>query len=249
MAHRDTHRQETRERFQSSGRLIAGVPFDIPGMGYKNPETGAIEGFEPDLARALADRMMGGTGCLDLVRVTNEQRIPSLQDGTTDIVLSELTITPAREQQVDFSIPYYATREALLIPKGSDIAGLKDLPGKRIAVTAGSNTLVRLHQIMPLLPGATLLETNLNAECLTAVEEDKADVAANDLINLRLLLKASPHPDRYKVIDTRGRFPPKYYGVAVKKGSTALLAALNPAIDSLKKSGTIDRLLESALHR
>jgi len=235
------------ERFQSTGRLAAGVPFDIPGMGYRNPDTGEIEGFEADLSRALGDKVMGGTGRVDLLRVTNEQRIPSLENGVTDMVLSELTITAVREREVAFSIPYYATREALLVPKGSTIARLQDLPGKRIAVTAGSNTLVRLHEIMPLLPGTTLVVTDLNAQCLSAVENGEADAAANDLINLRFLLAASANPDGYEIIDTRDRFPPKDYGVAVRKGNKALIDALNPAIESLKADGTIERLLEAAI--
>ena len=41
---------------QSRGRIIADVPFDIAGMGYRNPRTGLIEGFKPDLARAITER-------------------------------------------------------------------------------------------------------------------------------------------------------------------------------------------------
>jgi polar amino acid transport system substrate-binding protein len=63
------------ERFQSRGRLVAGVSFDIPGMGYKNPQTGAIEGFEANLARAIEEKLLGAPDRVDLVQVTDEQRI------------------------------------------------------------------------------------------------------------------------------------------------------------------------------
>ena len=61
------------------------------------------------------------------------------------MVLSQLTITPDRAGQVDFSIPYLVTREAILVPKGSSINSFDDLKGKRIAVTAGSISLRRMR--------------------------------------------------------------------------------------------------------
>ena len=64
--------------FQSRGRIVAGVAFDIPGMGYKNPRTGEIEGFEADLARAIAKNLLGARDRVDFVQVTNEQRLPAL---------------------------------------------------------------------------------------------------------------------------------------------------------------------------
>jgi ABC-type amino acid transport substrate-binding protein len=44
--------------FQSRGKIIAGVSFGIPGTLYKTPQTGRIEGFEADLARALPEKLL-----------------------------------------------------------------------------------------------------------------------------------------------------------------------------------------------
>ena len=105
------------DTFKSRGRIIAGVAFDIPGMGYKNPRTGLIEGFEADLARAIAEKLLGAPDRIDFFQVTDEQRLPALQSDRVDMVLSQITITRDRAEQVDFSIPYYVTREAILVPK------------------------------------------------------------------------------------------------------------------------------------
>lgn len=105
------------DQFQSRGRLIAGVSFDIPGMGYKNPRMGAIEGFEADLARAIAEKLLGASDRVDFVQVKDEERIRALQDSLVDMVVSQLTITSDRAEQVDFTVPYYVTREAILVPK------------------------------------------------------------------------------------------------------------------------------------
>jgi polar amino acid transport system substrate-binding protein len=230
------------DTFQSRGRIIAGVSFDIPGMGYKDPRTGAIEGFEADLARAIAEKLLGAPDRIDFHQVTDEQRIPALQAGLVDMVLSQITITPDREAQVDFSIPYHVTREALLVPKGSSIKGFDDLAGKRVAVTAGSISLRRMQAA--LLPGMTLVITPLSFGNLEAVARGEADAGSNDLINLMAMRQASDHRERYDIIDIGERFDVKPFGVAVKKGNRSLVERLNAAITALKAKGEIDRLLK-----
>lgn len=228
---------------QSRGRIIAGVAFDIPGMGYRNPQTGRIGGFEADLARAIAERLLGARDRIEFLQVTDEERIPALQHDRVDMVLSQITITPDRAEQVDFSLPYLVTREALLVPKGSGIAGFDDLKGKRIAVTAGSISLRRMRASLPSLPGATLVITPLSFGNLEAVAKGEADAASNDLINLTMMHRVADHRDRYDLIDIGDRFEEKPFGVAVKKGNRSLVDLLNQAISALKASGEIDRLL------
>ncbi len=234
------------DTFQSRGKIIAGVAFDIPGMGYKNPRTGEIQGFEADLARAIAGKLLGACDRVDFFQVTNEQRFPALQHDLADLVLSQITITPDRAEQVDFSIPYYVTREAILVPKGSSIRSFEDLKGKRIAVTAGS---ISIRRMRAAVPEAKLIVTPLNAGCLEAVAKGEADAASNDLINLMLMQKDSDQPDRYEIIDIGNRFDPKPYGIAVKKGNQSLVDLLNKAIESLKANGDIDRTLDENIAR
>ncbi|MDQ8728259.1 transporter substrate-binding domain-containing protein [Bradyrhizobium sp. LHD-71] len=235
------------DRFQSNGRLIAGISFDIPGMGYKNPRTGTIEGFEADLARAVGEKILGSAERVDFFQVTDAERIEDLQEGRVDVVLSQLTITPDRAEQVDFSTPYYVTREGLLVPKGSPISRFEDLKGKRIAVTEGSVSLRRMRKALPSLSGATLVITPLSAGNLDAVDKGEADAASNDMINLTMMRAASVHPERYSIIDIGDKFDPKPFGIAVKKGDRALLDLLNQAIEALAAHGQIDRLLDNAL--
>lgn len=228
----------------SKGRLVAGVSYDIPGMGYRNPQTGQIVGFEADLARALGEKMLGDDGRIVFAQVTDDKRIALIQQGAVDMVLSQLTITPDRAEQVDFSIPYWVTREGLLVRKGSGIEGLDDLKDKRIVVTAGS---VSLRRMRATFPHKDLMITPLGIDNLRAVEAGKADAASNDLVNLSMMIREADHPDQYEIIDIGDHFDPKPFGVAVKKGRQSLLDALNPAIEALKTSGEIDRLMQQNL--
>ncbi|MFL9826619.1 transporter substrate-binding domain-containing protein [Rhodoplanes sp. SY1] len=235
------------DQFESKDRLIAGVSFDIPGMGYKDPRTGAIEGFEPDLARAIAQDIFGAPDRVDFHQVHDAGRIQALQDHAVDMVISQLTITPDRAEQVLFSTPYCVTGEAILVPTDSTIERFEDLAGKRIAVTAGSVSIRRMQAALPSLPGATLVVTPLSAGNLEAVAKGEADAASNDLINLTLMQRRADHPERYRIIDIGKRFDPKPFGAAVEKSRHALVARLNQAIERLKANGEIDRLLDAAL--
>ncbi len=234
------------DAIQSRGRIIAGVSFDIPGMGYRNPQAGLIEGFEPDLARAIAATLLGAPDRVEFRPVTDAGRIPLLQSDQLDMVLSQLTITPDREEQVDFSIPYWVTREALLVPVGSSIKGFDDLKGKRIAAVDGS---ISIRRMRAALPNETLVVTPLSYGCLEAVAKGEADAASNDLINLTMLQRASDNPDAYRIIDIGDHFDEKPFGVAVKKGRRSLVDLLNAAITTLKAKGEIDRLLNENIAR
>ncbi|AWF80998.1 hypothetical protein BTJ40_09335 [Microbulbifer sp. A4B17] len=227
--------------------LIAGVTYDIPGLAYRDPSSGAIEGFEPDLVRAIGERLFGGPGYIKLIRVLDEDRVQALQDGRVDMVVSQFTITPEREEEVDFTIPYYVTGEGLLVHEDSDIESFSDLEGKRIAVTKGSLSLKRMRAVLPSLKGAKLIVAPTSSATLEAVQSGNADAASNDIINLILLRKASAYPTLYRLVNISGDFPPKPFGIGVKKGNKELLERLNTVLESLKASGEISRILDKAV--
>lgn len=227
--------------------LVAGVTYDIPGLAYREPSSGAIEGFEPDLVRAIGEKLFGGPGYIRLTRVLDEDRIKALEDGRVDMVVSQFTITPEREEKVDFSIPYYVTGEGLLVHKDSDIESFIDLEGKIIAVTKGSLSLKRMRAVLPSLEGARLVVAPTSSATLEAVQSGNADAASNDIINLVLLRKASAYPTLYRLVNISGDFPPKPFGIGVKKGNKELLERLNAALESLKESGEINRMLDRAV--
>ncbi|QLH38326.1 MAG: transporter substrate-binding domain-containing protein [Defluviicoccus sp.] len=234
------------EAFLSKGTIVAGVSYDIPGMGYENPQTGEIRGFEADLACAIAEKVLGTRDGLIFQQVTDAQRIPALQDQRVDIVLSQLTITADRLELVDFSIPYCVTREAILVTRESRIRAFDDLAHARIAVTAGS---VSIRRMRAAFPDAIFVVTPLSAGNLEAVARGEADVASNDLINLQMLRAHSDQPDRYEIIDIGDRFEEKPFGVAIRKGNRTLLDLVNRAVQDLIENGDRDRILNAYLQR
>jgi polar amino acid transport system substrate-binding protein len=231
---------------QPKDRILAGVSFDVPGLGYKDPQSGAIDGFEVDVVRAVVEKVFGGPGHIEFSLVTDKDRIPALQSGRVDVVASQLTITPDREELVDFTAPYYVACEGLLVLKDGPIKTFEDLKGRRISVTDGS---ISSRRMRAGVPGAKLIVTPFSSGNVEAVENGEADAASNDLINLTLMRKASLHPERLRLIDIGERFDKKPFAIAVKKGNKKLVTSLNAAVEELKAHGVFDKLLEENIAR
>jgi ABC-type amino acid transport substrate-binding protein len=233
------------ERFQSMDRIVAGVSFDVPGLGHKDPATGAIDGFEVDVVRAVAEKLTGSAGHVVFTLVKDKDRIAALQSGRVDLVASQLTITPDRAELVDFTHPYYLACEGLLVRAESPIRTLADLAGRKVSVTDGSISERRMRT----LAGVRLVVTPFSSGNVEAVESGAADAASNDLINLELMKRAAANPERFRTIDIGDAFDKKPFAIAVKKGSPALVTALNGVIDDLKEQGVFERILADNMAR
>lgn len=223
----------------SKDRLTAGTAFDLPGMGYKNPETGQMEGFEVEIAKAVAGELLGDSTQIEFVQVLPDNRLETLEGDKADIVISQLTITPDRAARVDFSIPYFVGREAILVRKDGGIKTYEDLKGKRVALAAGS---ISLRRMKVALTESTLIVTPEEAGGVQAVVAGEADAASNDDVNLHRMHKNLADPDAFEVIDIGDHFDLKPFGIAVKKGNQELVNALNSIIEKLDTSGEITRL-------
>jgi len=81
-----------------SNARTAGTAFDLPGMGYHNPKTGEMEGFEVEIAKAIAEELLGDPKKIEFVQVAPDNRIETLEEDKADLVISQLTITPDREE-------------------------------------------------------------------------------------------------------------------------------------------------------
>ena len=110
------------------------MKYDVPPFGFQNPESGDIEGFDVDLGRAVAEKLGVEPRFVEAI---SDNRIPFLQDGTVDLVLSTMTINAERDQEIDFSEPYYVANGRILVPE-IDVQGINSLAGKRVCTALGS---------------------------------------------------------------------------------------------------------------
>ena len=164
----------TMGKIQEAGEIKIGVKYDVPPFGFKNPQSGEIEGFDVDLGQAIADKLGVKP---KFVEAISDNRIPFLQDGTVDLVLSTMTINAERDQEIDFSEPYYIARGRILVPQDSDIAGVDDLAGKKVCTALGSTYEETLKE---QAPEAELRLVDSYSECLELVQNGAVDAVSTD---------------------------------------------------------------------
>ena len=92
----------TMAAIQDEGTITIGVKYDVPPFGFNNPQSGEVEGFDVDLGKLIAEKL--GVEA-EFIEAISDNRIPFLQDGTADLILSTMTITTDRDADIDFSTP------------------------------------------------------------------------------------------------------------------------------------------------
>lgn len=164
----------TMAELQDAGTITIGVKFDVPPFGFKNPQTDAVEGFDVDLGKAIADALGVEP---EFVEAISDNRIPFLVDGTVDLILSTMTITTDRDAEIDFSTPYYVAEGRVLVPEDSDITGVEDLAGTTVCTATGSTYE---ENLTTNAPDAELKLVDTYSECLELVQTDAVDAVSTD---------------------------------------------------------------------
>jgi glutamate transport system substrate-binding protein len=217
----------TMGKIQAAGEIKIGVKYDVPPFGFKNPQTDEIEGFDVDLGRAIAEKLGVEP---NFVEAISDNRIPFLQDGTVDLVLSTMTINAERDQEIDFSEPYYIARGRILVPQDSDITGVDSLAGKKVCTALGSTYEETLKE---QAPDADLRLVDSYSECLELVQNGAVDaVSTDDVILTGMIIQ----DDTLKL--TEGDpLTTEPYGAGIKDGDTEFKEFVDGVLEEYKSGG------------
>jgi len=227
----------TLEMIKQRGKLIAGVKYDTHLFGYKDPSSGNVEGFDVDIAKALAKKIFGDESKIELKEVTSKTRIPMLKNGDIDLILATMTITEDRKKQVNFSDVYFKAGQSLLVKKGSSIKSVADVKkGVKVIGVKGSTSVKNIHE---KAPDATILEFENYTDAFTALKAGQGDTLTTD--NAILYGMASQDAN-FQVVG--GTFTDEPYGIAMKLGDTQFTDYVNSFLKDLKSSGEYDKLLK-----
>ncbi|TCL59765.1 amino acid ABC transporter substrate-binding protein (PAAT family) [Hydrogenispora ethanolica] len=220
------------------GVLKVGVKVDVPKFGYKDPKSGKIDGFEVDIAKALAKKILGKANRLELQGVTAKTRGPLLDNGEVDLVIATFTITEERKKSYNFSQPYFVDGVGLMVKKSAKIKSLKDLNGKKIGVAQSATSRKAVQEEADKL-GVKIefLEFATYPEIKAALDSGRVDCFSVDTSIL------GGYMDRTTLLLPE-RFSPQDYGVASKLGNDGLAALVNETIAAMQKSGQLDKLIK-----
>lgn len=211
------------QKIVQRGKLIAGIDTNSYLWGFRDPATGALEGFDIDLVHAIAKAILGNPDAVEFRAVPTAQRVAALQSGTVDVVVRTMSITCERKQQVAFSTPYFTAGQQLVVPRSSPIAAYgPGLKGKRVCAATGSTAESLLKQQSY---GAVEVPVANQLDCLVQMELGDVDATLTD--NALGAGQAAQDPTVHLV---GGLLSSEPYGVAMNLGATDLVRRVNAVL-------------------
>lgn len=224
---------------KASDKITVAMELAYPPFETKD-DAGNPSGVSVDFAKAFGE-YIGKE--VEISNTAWDGLIPSLKTGKADLIISSMTITEKRKEEVDFSNPYANSLLAILSNKNSGINSIDDLnkPGKKVAVKTGSTGFLYAQEH---LTNAEIISLADESACVTEVSQGKADGFLYD--QLTIYRNNQNNPDTTKAI-----FIPfqnvEYWGAAVKKDNTELLNQMNEFIEKFTSEGGFDKLTDKYL--
>ncbi|MBU3690924.1 MAG: amino acid ABC transporter substrate-binding protein [Solirubrobacterales bacterium] len=208
-----------------------------PYFEDNDPSNG--KGFESAVAYAIADRLGFSRSAVEWTVVPfNASYAPGPKKFDFDV--NQISITPAREKAVSFSIPYYTANQAVLVTKDSDIgqvSGLDELQDLTIGVQVGTTSLAAVEdQIDP--SSAPKVYDNSN-DVVSALKQGQVDAVVVDLPTA-IYLRDVEVPNS----EVAGQFKAPggdKWGALLAKDSN-LTKCVNAALSAMKDDGTLEEI-------
>jgi polar amino acid transport system substrate-binding protein len=224
---------------QTAGKLTVATdsPAFPPYFVDDDPTNG--KGFESAVAYAIAEQLGYAESDVEwVVEPFNSSYAPGPKDFDFDV--NQISITPKRAEQVDFSSPYYVAEQAIVALKGSEFAdatSLADFADATIGVQIGTTSQEAVDaSIAPSTPPKVFDTSN---DVVTALKNEQVDAVVVD-VPTAYFLTAVQVPEGTTV----GQFPAPggdEWGALLEKGSP-LTDCVSAAIDELNESGELPAL-------
>lgn len=224
------------------GTLTVGSDTTYPPQEYIDTTTNKPAGFDIDLITAVAQRM--GLQ-VHVISTSFDTIIDSLVAKRFDVVISAVSVTPARQQKVDF-VPYFSAGESLLVQNGNpdNITKLSDLCGQKVGVQNGTIEQSDLQTASTACTKAgkqaiqmTVLTNQTDVINLLATNRVVATYQDSPVTDYYIKL----NPGKFTVGGSVINAGPE--GIVVRKGDTSMFNAVNTAFQQLRANGTYQSLI------
>jgi polar amino acid transport system substrate-binding protein len=213
------------------GYLIAGVSQSTYHFGYFNPLDGQTEGFDIDMVRAVAKAIFGNPDKVEFKAITDNRRIPDIENGSVDIVAHTMTINCDRLKDVDFSSVYFEANTRVLVLNDSPATGMASLGGQKVCATT-SSTSATLIASYPVTPHPIAVTVPQWTDCLVLLQQGQVAAISTDDSILAGLHAQDPFT---KVVGPP--FAPQPYGLAISKQHPDFVRFVNAVLAQERADG------------
>ena len=196
-------------------------------------DAGEFEGIDIDTAKAIAEKL--GLE-LQIDDMDFDAALLSVQQGKADIAMAGITVTDERMAVMSFSDSYATGIQSVIVPEGSDIASVDDLAGKKIGTQRG--TTGYLYCSDDFGEDAVVAYDN-GLTAVQALNNGQVDAVVIDNEPAKAYVESNPG---LKILDTS--YTEEDYAIGMNKSNTALLEAVNAALEELKADGTLQTIVD-----
>ncbi|MEG6590475.1 transporter substrate-binding domain-containing protein [Paenibacillus barengoltzii] len=223
---------------KTAGVIKVGLMGTYAPYNFLN-ENKEIDGFDADVAKEVAKRL--GVK-VEFAPQEFSGLIPSLQAGKIDAIISQVTITDERKQQIDFTQPYITNEVKIIVKEDNDsITKLEDFKGKNIGVGLGTNDESYLRN--DVLPQVGNFEIKTYDDVITSLQDLNAgriDATINNLYALKPIVDKNG----YKIKAVGDAIKSDQAGIAIRKNNPEFLAALDQALTDMKADGAYNTIFQ-----
>ena len=195
-------------------------------------DSGDIEGIDVDTAKAIAEKL--GLE-LQIDDMDFDAALLSVQQGKADIAMAGITVTDERKAVMAFSDSYATGIQSIIVPEGSDIASPDDLADKKIGTQRGTTGYIYCTDDFGE-DSVVAYDNGLTA--VQALNNGQVDAVVIDNAPAKEYVAANPG---LKVLETNAE---EDYAIGMNKDNTALVEAVNAALEELKADGTLQSIVD-----
>lgn len=207
---------------------------------YEYVEGGQVAGIDAEIAGAIADKL--GLE-LQIDDMEFDSITEALKGGKADIGLAGMTITPDRQEEVDFTVSYATGVQVIIVTEDSDITSADDLLAEGASHTIGvqRNTTGDIYTTQDIEDAGlgTIDRYSKGAEAVQALTTGKVDCVVIDNEPAKAFVA---EVDGLKILDTE--YITEDYAAAMSKENSALYEAVNTALQELIADGTIQGIID-----
>ena len=222
----------------AKGELILGLDDSFPPMGFRDPDTNDIVGYDIDLAAEVAARLGVTLVCQPIDWGAKELELNS---GNIDCIWNGMSITPEREESMAMSLPYMNNKIVLVAKADSGVASLADLAGKSVAVQNDSYAQELLETDAAYADVYAAAEELVYDDYLTALmdlQQGGVDAVLIDLVVAEYRLNGLGDDSLIIVQE----LDDDLYGIGFRKADEALRDKVNALLLEMAQDGAIEAI-------
>ncbi|OEJ15207.1 amino acid ABC transporter substrate-binding protein [Brachyspira hampsonii] len=218
------------QKKEEKNKLYVGTNAEFEPFEYR--EGDKIVGFDMDLIAEVA-KLIGKE--IEIVDMQFDGLLPALEAKKIDIIAAGMTATEERKQFVNFTEPYYSSKQSIVVQaSNTDITSFDSFAGKKIGVVLGYTGDILVSE----MANVEAQKFNSASETILALKSQKVDAVVLDYEPAKNYVAQNAE---LKLVETDAAV--EEYSIAMRKEDTELLAQINDALKTLKDNGTYDALI------